>query len=230
MVKDQKRKSGYKQVSQDCKGFAGVNLLVQRAIGKVLTKARSRDRANAYHQKNRSSVLEKNHERYDNNSESMKKDMQKYHQLNRDVQNKKSSEYQKKNRKSINARRKGNVAERLRNRLYQFLTQHGCQKNEHTIELIGCTFDKLKSHLQSQLEDGVSLDDIHIDHIFPLALYDMHNPQNHRKAMHYSNLQPLSPFLNQSKSNRPPLKHMALKVERWAWPDSISMEDLPRSY
>lgn len=230
MVKTQNRKSGYKVVSRDCKGFAAVNLLVQRAIGKVLTKAKARDRAKAYHRENRSSVLEKNHIRYADNSESRKKDMREYHQRNREEHNKRMSEYQKQNRKSINNRKRGDVAERLRCRLRDFLKRSGSKKNEHTAELIGCTFDQLKVHLQSQLEDGASLDDVHIDHIFPLASYDMRDTQNHRKAMHYSNLQPLSPFLNQSKSNRLPLKHMASKVERWAWPDSISMEDLPTSY
>ena len=61
-------------------------------------------------------------------------------------------------------------------------------------------------------------------------MYNIADPGEQRKAMHYSNLQPLSVQGNKDKGDKLPTKAMAAKVERWAWPVGVTEEDLPDQY
>lgn len=76
------------------------------------------------------------------------------------------------------------------------------RKKETTEKLLGCTFEFLKEYLESKFKQGMSWDkpeSFHIDHIRPLASFDLTDPEQQRAACHYTNLQPLSPFENRSK-------------------------------
>jgi hypothetical protein len=67
-------------------------------------------------------------------------------------------------------------------------------KSAKTNELLGCTFEELKEHIQRQFVDGMSWDNMgewHIDHIVPLAAFDLTKEENQKLAFHYTNLQPL---------------------------------------
>jgi hypothetical protein len=80
----------------------------------------------------------------------------------------------------------------LRNRLYLALKNN--QKQGHTLELLGCSIDKLKRHLEKQFTQGMSWGNYgkwHIDHIKPCAKFDLSNPKEQQKCFHYTNLQPL---------------------------------------
>lgn len=65
-------------------------------------------------------------------------------------------------------------------------------------ELIGCSLDYLKEHLQAQFKDGMSWDNWgrgedrwNIDHITPIAAFDLSDPEQQKLAFHFTNLQPL---------------------------------------
>ena len=80
---------------------------------------------------------------------------------------------------------------RCRARLYQLL-KNG--KQDKTFDLIGCTPNQIKEHLESQFVNGMSWENRHkwhIDHIKPCCSFNLTDPQEQRKCFHYTNLQPL---------------------------------------
>ena len=78
-----------------------------------------------------------------------------------------------------------------------FLVFHKHRKNNKsakTHHLLGCTFEELKMHLESQFVNDMSWDNMgkwHIDHIVPLAAFDLTKEENQKLAFHHTNLQPL---------------------------------------
>lgn len=71
-----------------------------------------------------------------------------------------------------------------------------------TSELIGISIVGLKKHLEAQFTDGMTWDNYgkwSIDHIRPLASFDMSIEAEQKKAFHYINLQPLWAKENSSK-------------------------------
>ena len=79
----------------------------------------------------------------------------------------------------------------------------GIYKPAHTLELIGCSIDFLRSHLESLFKEGMSWSNYgewEIDHIIPLASFDFQNhPETQFIAFNYKNTQPLWKSENRSK-------------------------------
>ena len=72
-----------------------------------------------------------------------------------------------------------------------------CMKSE---EILGCSFQEFKDHIESQFTNGMSWlnhGEWHLDHKVPLALTD--NLDELIKLNHWTNFQPLSPCDNLSK-------------------------------
>lgn len=86
------------------------------------------------------------------------------------------------------------IMKNLRNRLWKSLK--GINKSKSTIELLGCSVDFLKQHLEKQFKPGMSWSNYgyygwHVDHIRPCASFDLSQPEEQHKCFHYTNLQPL---------------------------------------
>jgi len=80
----------------------------------------------------------------------------------------------------------------LRTRLWQAL--RGNYKSGSAVRDLGCSIEELKYHLESQFQEGMSWDNYgewHIDHIKPLASFDLSDHKQLLGACHYTNLQPL---------------------------------------
>jgi hypothetical protein len=95
----------------------------------------------------------------------------------------------------------------LRKRIHIALKRN--TKSGHTLQLIGCSIDYLKSHLEKQFTKGMSWSNWgigegkwNIDHIRPCSNFDLSKPEEQRKCFNYSNLQPLWALDNILKSNR----------------------------
>ena len=93
----------------------------------------------------------------------------------------------------------------LRGRLYKALK--GQAKEAHTLDLMGCTTNELNIYLESKFQPGMTwdnwtVDGWHVDHIIPLVAFDLENPEELRKACHYTNLQPLWAKENLSKGGK----------------------------
>jgi len=124
----------------------------------------------------------------------------------------KLSEYNKKYRvrynKWRNSRYKNDVnfklQKALRDRFYHAIASN--VKSQHTMELLGCSTEQLKVHIESQFKDGMSWDNWsikgwHIDHIRPCSSFDLSDPAQQKECFHYSNLQPLWAIENLKKSD-----------------------------
>ena len=93
----------------------------------------------------------------------------------------------------------------LRNRIGGVLKKSGYQKNKKTMEILGCTSEQLKEHLEKQFKDGMTWSNHgkfgwHIDHIIPLCSAE--TEEDMYKLCHYNNLQPLWWTENLSKGGK----------------------------
>ena len=108
--------------------------------------------------------------------------------------------YQKEQRKLNNNYA---LADKIRCRLYQAV-RFG-QKAGSAVADLGCTIPELRSHLESKFKPGMTWDNWskngwHIDHIKPLASFNLEDREQFLEAVHFSNLQPLWASENIHKS------------------------------
>ena len=99
----------------------------------------------------------------------------------------------------INFKLKMNLSRRMR----QFVNKNG----NSTVELIGCSMDEFKKHIELLFQEGMSWDNYgkngwHIDHILPCASFDLTDIEQRKKCFHYTNLQPLWAIDNIRKSDK----------------------------
>jgi hypothetical protein len=133
----------------------------------------------------------------------------KYDQKNREKIKEYSREYRIKNKDRINKENKKYVCKkrqrdpafmlacRLRSRIWAVLNID--QKTGSAVRDLGCSIDELKERFESLFydrEDGTPMTwdnqgEWHIDHIKPLASFDLTDREQFLEACHYSNLQPL---------------------------------------
>lgn len=107
-------------------------------------------------------------------------------------------------------RSKYDIGFRLKNvlasRIRMALIGKGIRKATKTIELVGCSIDYLKNHLESKFDSNMSWDNYgsywHIDHIRPCASFDLSDLEQQKICFHYSNLQPLEAKENIRKGAR----------------------------
>jgi hypothetical protein len=88
----------------------------------------------------------------------------------------------------------------LRVRHYQAVKAASANKNFKTVQILGCTGEELKQHIENQFTAEMNWDNHgsfwHIDHIYPLALVDWNNKEQVEKVCNYKNLQPLTVLEN----------------------------------
>jgi hypothetical protein len=78
-----------------------------------------------------------------------------------------------------------------RSRVKQILKNKNIAKSQSTIEYLDCSPEYFKNYIQSKMIDGMTFDNIHIDHIKPACKFKLENPDELLKCCHYTNLQPL---------------------------------------
>jgi hypothetical protein len=67
-------------------------------------------------------------------------------------------------------------------------------KTDKTLNILGCSIDFLKIHLEVLFQSGMTWDNYgewHIDHIKPLSKFDLTDSNQVLIACNYNNLQPL---------------------------------------
>lgn len=100
------------------------------------------------------------------------------------------------------------IRKNIRQRTTRGIKDKGWTKSQATQKTIGCTWTKLKTHLESKFKKGMTWDNYgqwHVDHILPLASATC--PEHLTLLTHYSNLQPLWKRKNLSKGAKLLAKH-----------------------
>lgn len=95
------------------------------------------------------------------------------------------------------------LAKRISNRIQMALK--GGHKKSRSTDLLGCSIEDLKMHLEKLFRDGMSWENMgewEIDHIRPCASFDLTREQEQFKCFHYTNLQPLWALENRIKSDK----------------------------
>jgi predicted RNA-binding protein YlxR (DUF448 family) len=115
-------------------------------------------------------------------------------------------EYRAKNRELMNAKQRiarplkmatnatFKLSVALRVRLHRAL--RGNYRSGSAVRDLGCSIDELRAHLEARFQPGMSWGNWsrhgwHIDHIKPLASFDLSRREQFLVANHYTNLQPM---------------------------------------
>ena len=130
------------------------------------------------------------------NAEKIKLAKQKYGAENRD-----------KIAKALADRRAKNPIARMANSMRRSIRRYldAGQKGEmSSFEIIGCSKDDLRKHLESKFRDGMTWRNYgkhwHIDHVVPLI--SANSEDEIKRLCHWTNLQPLTAFENISKGSK----------------------------
>jgi len=92
------------------------------------------------------------------------------------------------------------LTKRFRNGIYRSLRT---TKTKCSLDILGCTQEEFKTHIESQFTEGMSWDklsELHIDHIIPIS--SAQTIDDLYKLNHYTNLQPLWAKDNLAKYNK----------------------------
>jgi hypothetical protein len=175
---------------------------------------------------------QKRKHRYEQNKEKINKAYKQYYEQNKEKIIKRNKlrrrnpetklkekeykkEYCKKNKEKRNIQRKirrqndinYKLKITLRHRVCMTIKKQSGKKAKKTIELLGCSIEKCRQHLESLFQEGMTWNNHglygwHIDHIIPCSSFNLTNLEEQKKCFHYTNLQPLWAENNLSKGNK----------------------------
>lgn len=154
---------------------------------------------------------------YARNRDEYRARARKNYRENREVCIERSKSYRRNNKAKVNAyrrkRREENpptieerIVNSLRSRVANALTRKEHRAGSAIADL-GCNYETLKKHLEAQFVEGMNWDNYgregwHVDHVIPIASFDLTDPDQFKRAVHYTNLQPLWALDNLQKHNR----------------------------
>lgn len=170
-------------------------------------KEKIAERKKAYNEANKEKIAERSKAYREDNKEKIAAQNKAYREDNKE----KIAAYREDNKENIaayyRARRKSdliyNLSCRCRGRIRAAIKAKGFKKTTKTAEMLGCDWEFLKSHIESQFTEGMSWenrDKWHIDHIIPLA--SASSKDDVIKLSHFSNLQPLWAEENLKKADK----------------------------
>jgi hypothetical protein len=112
-------------------------------------------------------------------------------------------EYRRKRRQQAQVK----LADNIRRRINWFLQHRGSAKSASTEQLLGCSFETLRLHLEVQFKEGMTWDNFgvngwHVDHKLPISMFDLRSEKMQKIAFNFQNLQPLWRQDNLAKSDK----------------------------
>jgi len=185
---------------------------VQMKAYRETNKEKAKEYSKVYWEANKDKRKAYNKNWNENNKKRLKVYKKIWGEVNKDklkVQQKTWREDNKDKRNNyFNNRRKTDIQFKLTQNLRARLNSaiKGNYKAGSAIKDLGCTVEQLKQHLESKFQSGMTwdnwaLDGWHIDHIKPLASFDLTDRKQLLEACHYTNLQPLWAKDNLSKND-----------------------------
>ena len=159
-----------------------------------------------YYNNNKNKMIDSVKKHYNKNKESILSKVRisslKYYYENCEIIKEKRKKYCKDNRVKINQyvseKKLNDSTYRLccvvRNRIRTFLKSKNITKKNKTFDIVGCSPEFLKDHLEKQFTEGMSWENHslygwHIDHIIPVS--SAKTEDEVYSLCHYTNLQPL---------------------------------------
>lgn len=161
-----------------------------------------------YRQNNKGRKKEYDAQYYQNNKEHIKECVVQWREDNKERKKEYDAQYQKERYHSDPL---FNLIRKLRVRTTDAFKAKGWKKDSSTQKMLGCDWETLKIHMESQFKDGMSWDNMgewHIDHIIPLDC--ARDEEELMKLCHHTNLQPMWGSENQSKSSKVLKEHYDL--------------------
>lgn len=166
-----------------------------------------------YREANRERLKEYQRQWYINNQEEEKVKRKQYYQENKEQISQREKQYKQRNKQKVNQYRYDRYHSDLQYKLSSLLrcrlekVINGKQKTGSAVHDLGCTLPELIQHIEQQFTEDMTWDNWsrtgwHLDHIKPLSLFDLTDPEQYKQAAHYTNLQPLWAHDNLSKGNR----------------------------
>lgn len=168
------------------------------------------------YQLNKDYVSKQKHNYYLENKELIKKRLKSYRSNNKLIEKNRFKKFIQNNpdymsnyqREYVKLRRNNDplykLKHNLRTRIKRFFNSKNITKQNKTFDIVGCTPEFLKEHIENQFTEGMSWElmgqHIHIDHIIPLS--SANTEEEVYKLCHYTNLQPLWAKDNMKKSNK----------------------------
>jgi len=155
-----------------------------------------------YYLDNKEKLLQQHKDYHKNNKKHVKEQTKEYRKIHKLEISKRILKWQRFQRKTnINFKLKDNLRRRI-----NFALKNN-QKSAKTIELLGCSIEFLKQHLESQFKEGMNwknhtINGWHIDHIYPCASFNLSKPEEQQICFHWSNLQPLWWYDNLNKRDK----------------------------
>ena len=100
------------------------------------------------------------------------------------------------NQRRLNSDPVFRIVTNLRSRIHYALKKGKGVKSGKSMELLGCSLQELREHIQGLWQPGMSWDNYgmygwHIDHRIPCSAFDLTDPEQQKTCFHYTNLQPL---------------------------------------
>ena len=161
--------------------------------------------------KNRDKVIANSKKWTENNKEYRKEYRRQYNIKNKEIENKKCKDWYKNNKDKVNEWYRNKIAtdplfkltSNIRGLIRISIKGNGYTKKSKTYQILGCSFEDFKQHLESQFTEGMTWENQgkwHMDHIYPVSLAK--NEEDIVKLNHYTNFQPLWAEDNIKKSNK----------------------------
>lgn len=157
-----------------------------------------------YDKKHYENIKEKKQEYYKNNSNKIKQNTKEYRLKNTEYKPKVNKQYFKeyfKKRRLIDPLFK--LRCNTRARIIQSIKNNGYSKKSKSYQILGCTFEEFKMHLENQFTKGMNWENQgkwHLDHIYPVSLAT--DEKHLIQLNHYTNFQPLWAIDNIKKGNK----------------------------
>ena len=89
-----------------------------------------------------------------------------------------------------------------RNTMNRIIKHSNALKSKHTIEYLGCDIEYFIKFITSKMTLDMSWDNIQLDHIKPISIFNLDIHTDFLDCCHYSNYQPLVSVDNLKKSNK----------------------------
>jgi len=161
-------------------------------------KIKERERSKKRYKQNPSANLAACKKWYEKNKELKLEKCKKYRSENKDVY-----------RKYMRSKRKNNYLYKcssgIRSLIIGCMKNGGYRKKSKTADILGCSFEEFKTHIESQFQPRMSWENRHlwqIDHIMPVSMAKTYDEIV--RLNHYNNLRPLWALDNQKKANNTP--------------------------